>query len=47
MAANFNIVPVRLLGLSDRHGVIRVQAPTAALLLLANTVLLYLFAFRR
>lgn len=47
MAANFNVVPVRLLALSDRHAVIRAQAPTAALLLAANTVLLYLFAFRR
>ena len=47
MAANFNIVPTALLELKDRYAVIRVQAPTAALLLLANTVLLYLFAFRR
>lgn len=47
MAANFNVAPVRLLELSDRHAVIRAQAPTAALLLIGNTALLYLFAFRR
>ncbi len=46
MAANFNLVPAALLGLKDRHAVIRVQAPTAGLLLLANTLLIYLFAFR-
>ena len=46
MAANFNVVPVRLLALSDRHAVIRAQAPTAGLLLMATTALLYLFAFR-
>ena len=47
MAANFNVVPVRLLALSDPHAVIKAQAPTAALLLIADTALLYLFAFRR
>ena len=30
MAANFNLVPAILLGLPDRHAVIRAQAPMAA-----------------
>jgi uncharacterized membrane protein len=47
MAANFNIVPAALLELPDRHGVIRVQIPTALLLLIANTVLMYALLFRR
>ena len=46
MAANFNIVPVALLGLSDRNAVIRVQAPTALWLLAINTALMYFLAFR-
>lgn len=46
MAANFNIVPAALLELSDRHGVIKAQVPTALLLLLANTGLMYAFVFR-
>jgi uncharacterized membrane protein len=47
MAANFNIVPAALLGLKDRNAVIKVQAPTAGLLLIANTALLYLLVFRK
>ncbi|OJY15202.1 MAG: hypothetical protein BGO98_22415 [Myxococcales bacterium 68-20] len=47
MAANFNIVPAALLELPDKNGVIRAQAPTALLLLLGNTVLMYLLVFRR
>lgn len=47
MAANFNVVPAALLELPDRNGVIRVQAPTAAILLLGNIVLMYLLAFPR
>ena len=47
MAANFNIVPAAILELKDRHAVIKVQAPTAFLLLLANTVLMALFVFHR
>src|SRR5262249_39702796 len=31
MAANFNLVPVALLGLKDRYALIKVQMPTAAL----------------
>jgi uncharacterized membrane protein len=46
MAANFNIVPAALLELPDRNGVIRVQLPTALLLLLVNTVLMYVLVFR-
>jgi uncharacterized membrane protein len=47
MAANFNIVPAALLELPSEYGVIRVQLPTALLLLLTNTVLMYLLVFRR
>lgn len=47
VAANFNLVPVALLDLPDRYAVIRVQAPTAAVLLLAATALLYLFGLPR
>jgi uncharacterized membrane protein len=46
MAANFNIVPVALLGLRDRNAVIKAQAPTAILLLAVNTLLMYFLAFR-
>ena len=45
MAANFNIVPVALLDLQDRYAVIKAQLPTALLLLITNTVLMYLFVF--
>src|SRR5206468_9302938 len=47
MAANFNIVPAALLDLPDKNAVIKVQIPTALMLLAANTVIMYLFAFRR
>lgn len=47
MAANFNIVPAAVLELSDRNAVIKVQAPTAFLLLFANTVLMAVFVFHR
>lgn len=47
MAANFNIVPVALLELPDRYAVIRVQVPTALMLLAVNTILMYAFAFPR
>ena len=46
MAANFNIVPAALLELPDQNGVIKVQIPTALILLAANTAIMYLFAFR-
>jgi uncharacterized membrane protein len=47
MAANYNLVPVALLDLRDRYAVIRVQVPTALLLLLVNTLLMVAFAFPR
>jgi uncharacterized membrane protein len=46
MAANFNIVPVALLELPDEKSVIRVQVPTALILLVVNTLLIYFLAFR-
>lgn len=50
MAANFNVVPAALLDLPDReapfNGVIRVQIPTAMLVLIANIALMYFLAFR-
>lgn len=46
MAANFNLVPVALLDLTDRNAVIRAQIPTALPLLAANLVLLGLLCFR-
>jgi uncharacterized membrane protein len=50
MAANFNVVPATLLDLPDRNamfnGVIRAQAPTAAVLLVVNMALMYVLAFR-
>jgi hypothetical protein len=45
IAANFNIVPAALLGL-DRNALIRAQWPTALLLLLCNTLLMYVLVFR-
>ena len=47
LAANFNLVPVALLELPDRWAVIRVQAPTAAVLLVINTLLMSQLAFAR
>jgi uncharacterized membrane protein len=46
MAANFNIVPAKLLELPDDNAVIRAQIPTALALLAANIVIMYVFAFR-
>jgi uncharacterized membrane protein len=46
MAANFNLVPVLLLELPDRHAVIKAQAPIAGVLLLANIVLMYVCVYR-
>nr|WP_092072416.1 DUF979 domain-containing protein [Dendrosporobacter quercicolus]NSL48547.1 DUF979 domain-containing protein [Dendrosporobacter quercicolus DSM 1736]SDM41623.1 Uncharacterized membrane protein [Dendrosporobacter quercicolus] len=45
MAANFNIVPAALLDLPDKNGVIKVQIPTALLLLGANVLLMYFLVF--
>ncbi len=46
LAANFNLVPPALLEIPDRYAVIKAQVPTAVLMLLANTVLMYVLAFR-
>lgn len=46
MAANFNIVPTALLELPDENAVIKVQIPTALMLLTANIVLMNLLVFR-
>ncbi len=46
MAANFNIVPAAPLNLPDRYAVIRAQWPTAVLLWLFNTAMIWGFAFR-
>lgn len=45
MAANFNIVPAAVLELRDRYAVIRVQLPTALLLLALNIAIMALCAF--
>jgi uncharacterized membrane protein len=47
MAANFNIVPTALLELADENAVIKVQIPTALLLLAANIFLMNFLVFRR
>jgi uncharacterized membrane protein len=46
MAANFNIVPTALLELPDENAVIKVQIPTALMLLTANILLMYFLVFR-
>lgn len=46
MAANFNIVPVALLGLPNQGDVIRAQWKTGAWLLVVNLLLMYLLIFR-
>lgn len=45
MAANFNMVPAALLNLPDRYAVIRAQWPTAMILWLFNTAMIWGFAF--
>ncbi len=45
MAANFNLVPVALLDMKDRYGVIKAQVPTAIPLLFCNIALMYFLAF--
>jgi uncharacterized membrane protein len=45
LAANFNIVPVRLLGLSDPNAVVKAQLPTAIPLFAFNVALIYFLAF--
>lgn len=46
MAANYNIVPAALLELPDEYAVIKAQIPTGLTLLLANTLIMYLFVYR-
>jgi uncharacterized membrane protein len=46
MAANFNIVPVALLELPDEYAVIKAQIPTGIMILIANTVIMYIFVYR-
>jgi uncharacterized membrane protein len=46
LAANFNLVPARLLELPDENAVIRAQLPTGVVLLGVNIAIMYLFAFR-
>lgn len=46
MAANYNIVPAALLELKDKYAVIKTQIPTGLILLVANIVIMYTFAFR-
>jgi uncharacterized membrane protein len=46
MAANFNIVPTALLELPDENAVIKVQIPTALILLGANILLMNVLVFR-
>ena len=46
LAANFNIVPTALLELPDENAVIKVQIPTALLLLAANVLLMNFLVFR-
>jgi uncharacterized membrane protein len=46
MAANFNIVPAILLELRDQYGVIRMQIPTALVLLVTNLILMSALVFR-
>jgi uncharacterized membrane protein len=47
MAANFNIVPTALLELPDENAVIKVQIPTALMLLGANILLMNFLVFHR
>jgi uncharacterized membrane protein len=46
LAANFNLVPPALLEIPDRYAVIKMQIPTALLMLIVNVVLMYVLAFR-
>ena len=46
MAANFNLVPVRLLELRDDLAVIRAQVPFAAAIWIFNVVVMYICVYR-
>ena len=45
MAANFNALPVGLLEMKDTYGVIKAQAPLAAVLFVIQVALMYVWAF--
>lgn len=45
MAANFNLVPPALLEMRDKYGQIKVQIPTAIVLLAANVCFMLIFPF--
>lgn len=45
MAANFNALPVALLEMKDANGVIKAQAPIAAVMFIAHVLLMYFWAF--
>lgn len=45
MAANFNALPVALLDMKDKNGVIKAQAPIAFVMIIAHILLMYLLAF--
>ncbi len=47
MAANFNLVPARLLELRDDFAVIKAQVPFAAAIWVFNVVVMYLCVFRK
>ena len=47
MAANFNLVPVRLLELADDYAVMKAQAPMAAAIWVFNVAVMYLFVYPR
>lgn len=46
MAANFNLVPVKLLELADDHAVIKAQAPMAAAIWIFNVTVMYFCVYR-
>jgi uncharacterized membrane protein len=46
MAANFNLVPPALLEMRDKYAQIKVQIPTAVLLLIVNIGFMLVFPFR-
>jgi uncharacterized membrane protein len=46
MAANFNLVPPALLEMQDKYAQIKVQIPTAVVLLIVNIVFMLVFPFR-
>lgn len=47
MAANFNLVPAALLELKDQYGPIKAQLPSAGLIFICNTLLMYFLCFPR